>query len=228
MKNTIIYNICIILLFSCNHSRNRDQTVLKKADTIIGDKTIKNIHLVDTTKNIHYKKVDTNTSNYIVPDMFILAKDEIEKYRTLKTFPFFKDKNNGSYLYFEPYTDGSISMAILSADQNISKKEREMLQSEGFTSNLKPIQINKAETFKSINIDTKKETFIGLYSVPQKTITNNGIEKLFWSHKMKESTTKQFDYRELQPFILNGLTFDIEASFKENKLIKLVYYYEVP
>jgi hypothetical protein len=229
MKNNAKYLVFIILT-SCNSKNQKLNNVPTNNDSSVRHSEEK-ISFSDTTKRRDTISVNKNRFDYIEPDVFIFAKDEIINYQESKTFPYFTSNELNCNLFFIPYTDGSVLTAILCKEFNIPNEYKNLLTSEGLNlknKNTIPIQVIRIQTFKGINIDTRKKEFIDIFGNPDSTAIKNGIEILNWSFKMKETQSKQFDSRKLQPFILNGLQFDIELHFKKNDLITLIYNYEVP
>ncbi len=227
MKNIILY-LAFILLISCN-SKNQN---LSKTPTLVDSPIVNSENTEvsnDTIVNSDSIIEDTSKVKYIEPDVFIFSDEEFFKYEASNNFPYFKSNKVNCNLFCEPYTDGSVTNAIMCRGFKMPDVWMNGLVSEGFSvKETKPFQIEKIQTLKGININTRRSKIIDIFGNPDSTITKNGIDQLFWDFKMKESKSKQYDSRKLQPFLLKGLQFDIEMHFKNEELILLIYSYEVP
>ena len=227
MKNFVL-SLAFILLISCN---NKNQNLSKTPTQV--DSSIFHSENTEVSKDtIEYGDTiidDTSNVKYIEPDVFIFSNEEFLKYEASNNFPYFKSNKLNCNLFCEPYTDGSVTNAIMCRGFKMPNVWMNELVSEGFNViETKPIQIERIQTLKGININTPRSKIIDIFGKPDSTITKNGIDQLFWDFKMKESKSKQYDSRKLQPFLLNGLQFDIEMQFKNQELILLIYSYEVP
>jgi hypothetical protein len=227
MKNIILY-LASILLISCN---NKNQNLSKTPTQV--DSSIFHSENIEVSKDtIEYRDTiidDTSNVKYIEPDVFIFSNEEFFNYEASNKFPYFKSNKLNCNLFCEPYTDGSVTNAIMCRGFNMPESYMNGLASEGFSvKETKPIQIERIQTLKGININTRRSKIIDIFGNPDSTISKKGIDKLFWNFKMKESKSKQYDSRKLQPFLLKGLRFDIEMHFKNQELIILIYSYEVP
>lgn len=222
---SIFYLFFILEVIACQNKKNKLDIKNKKTDTIINDSSSV-INISDTLVHKDFLIPIIDSSKFIEPDIFFISDTE---YNNSKIYPFFRSKKSKSNLFFVPYTDGSITTAILCRDFNMPNPCKELLISEGFNlKNTVPILINKIRSIKGIDINSKKIDFIKLYGKPDSTEIKNDIEILYWNLQMRESDSKIYDYRKLQPFLLNGLQFNVELHLKKDELFTLIYGYEVP
>ena len=134
-----------------------------------------------------------------------------------------------SRLYFIPYTDYSITTAILTAGEIRDKKLLQLLQAEGIDTNDwdRAITLEEISSQKGIRLGLELEEMVEIYGAPisEKTVGQHQI--LTWEFLMQEGK-KDAEIGGLRPFVLRGLGFSCEMEFKEGKLSQLIYRYDVP
>ncbi|MFN8259844.1 MAG: hypothetical protein U0X41_02785 [Chitinophagales bacterium] len=224
--NHATISFVILSLFSCNNANHKSND--KKEASIITAKT-------DASKIIsHVKRMEDNdysiyimdSSKFIIPDIFLISETD---YHDAKKYPFFRDAGSNCNLFFVPYTDGSITTAILCRDFDIPIPYKELLAGEGLDFNsTSPIKVSKIQSVNGIDINSRKADFIRLYGSPDSISTKNDIEVFYWNLQMRESDSTIYDFRKLQPILLYGLHFGIELHVKQNAMVALIYNYEVP
>jgi len=168
----------------------------------------------------------------IEPDLFVIDKRLSEKFMSGENLDFFQSEADSSKLFFVPYTDGSITTAILTKD-NLPDYYKELLSSEKLNisdSKLKPISISKIISKKGILINSSKNDVLSIFGTPDKTNKENNLDILEWNFVMKEFKADGHTSNNLQPFILDSLNleFTVNIFFKDDSIQTLIYEYEVP
>jgi hypothetical protein len=170
-----------------------------------------------------------DTTNLVSPDFFEIPVNAYEKYKLGKTANWFISDDKKSKLYIVPYTDGSLTTAVLTADKIPDTAFLNLIISEGTKVNddKNAIKVSKIISKKGITLGVDKEKLIAAFGINyKKEIQNSEIDKFVWESKMKENAN---DLKGgLRPFVLNGLEHISIAYFKNNKLIAIIYTYEVP
>lgn len=165
---------------------------------------------------------------YITPDFFEIDNAQFEKFKSGRFANWFVTKDKKSRLYFVPYTDYSITTAVLTGSDKLPKDIMELLDFEG----IKYHDIGNAIPSKDLisrkgfKLGITKQFAIKIYGTPKSKKKTGDVETLAWNFKMKEGIT--YKGGTLTPFVLEGLAFDIELSFRKNQLHTLIYRYEVP
>jgi len=178
-----------------------------------------------TSEPFHLK----DSLKYLTPDFFEIDTSQFEKFKSGRFAKWFVTKDRKSKLYFVPYTDYSITTAFLTESEKFPKDIIELLDFEGIRYHdiEKAIQSKHIISKKGFRLGTTKQFAIEIYGTPKSKKKNGDFETLTWNFRMKEDTIK-YKYGFLTPYILNGLAFDIELTFRKNRLYTLIYRYEVP
>ena len=165
---------------------------------------------------------------YLTPDFFEIDSSQFEKFKSRRFANWFVTKNTKSRLYFVPYTDYSITTAVLTGSDKLPKDIKELLDFEGikYDDINNAIQSKNFISRKGIKLGITKQFAINIYGTPKSKKKNGDFETLTWNFKMKEGI--KYKVGSLTPFILDGLSFDIELTFRKNQLYTLIYRYEVP
>jgi len=167
----------------------------------------------------------------IFPDFFEIKTKYFKKYE-LAPGSWFISNDGKDRLFFVPYTDHTITTAILTRNPHLRKDLTELLAPEGIKFNNKTKAIKTGDIISSYGFKTgvSKSFAIKVYGTPNSRKVRSGIETLKWSFKMKEEESKHPGYHsyQLAPFVLDTLSFDIEMIFRNDQLETLIYYYEVP
>lgn len=165
----------------------------------------------------------------INPDYFEISNEGFIRYES-KEINWFISKDGLSRLYFVPYTDYSITTAILTSklpmDSNlISLLDWERIE---FRDTSKASKVKSLESKKGIKIGLTFDEVKSKFGIPDKEVQVGDEKKVTWSFDMKEDDLEA-RFVGLKPFIMEGLGFTSEMTFdSEDKLIELVYQYQVP
>lgn len=164
----------------------------------------------------------------ITPDFFEIDSLQFEKFRSARYSNWFITKDRKSGLYFVPYTDYSITTAVLTGDHKLPEDIKNLLYSEGikYQDTVHAIRSTGFVSRKGFKLGVSKEYALKIYGAPKTKKKNGDRETLSWNFKMKEGV--KYKDGTLTPFILDGLAFDVELTFRKNKLYTLIYRYEVP
>lgn len=184
---------------------------------------------IESSKIIKTEENSIDTSKLSQPDYFDLPKDVFEKYKNGKTANWFISKDKKSKLYIVPYTDYSITTAVLTEEKIPDSSLLNLIISEG--TNVKDqenaIKVSTLSTIKGITLGldiTKVISILGNnYQIQS---YDSKYEVLKWENSMKESEKDKSG--GLRPIILNGLSHNSIAYFRKNKLSAIIYTYEVP
>ena len=222
----ITYILLVLSLFSCdqNKSANKKQNSSKKVlfDKSDTDELKKNKEVLEN------KPISQKIRKAIEPDFFRIAKSDFSQFKSDNS-RWFVSADGKNKLYFVPYTDYSITTAILTNEEILDTELRGLLQSEGIQINdlKKTISIDKLKSEKGIELGLSREELIEILGVPDLEKRLGNRDNLIWNFSMKETNSTQ-KIGGLKPFILNGLEFVVNATFTNRKLTTLVYKYEVP
>lgn len=222
MKQNLITIIIILFsMISCKDDRKKDITPKKE---------IKKLY--NSNQNLDKNSIPRNiidTTNLVSPDFFIIPENAYEKYKLEKTANWFISDDKKSKLYIVPYTDGSITTAVLTVDKIPDTSFLNLIISEGTKVDdyKNAIKVSKLISKKGITLGLDKDKVISIFGANyKKEIYNSEIDIYIWESKMKENANDLIG--GLRPFILNGLEHIAIAYFKNNKLIAIIYSYEVP
>jgi hypothetical protein len=172
---------------------------------------------------------EDGSPKYMTPDYFEIDSSQFEKFKSGRYANWFVTNDRKSRLYFVPYTDYSITTAVLTDNGKLPKDIIGLLDFGGikYRDIDKAIQSNNIISKKGFKLGTTKQFAIDRYGVPGSKKKNGDLETLTWNFKMKEFPVN-YKIGPLTPYVLEGLAFDIELSFKKNRLCTLIYRYEVP
>lgn len=162
-------------------------------------------------------------------DFFEISQKSFEQYKT-KDFNWFISNDGQSKLYIVPYTDYSITTAILTDEMPIDTNLVNLLKWEGVKigDDRSAIKVNRLISQKGIELGLSMTEVKSIFGMPKSEIQLDSGTKLVWVFQMKEDSS-DFKWGGLRPFILDGLKFKSEMFFNsENKLTQLVYQYQVP
>ncbi len=219
---SLVYILSLVILISCNQNHSKQNEL---------NLTSKNIESINpkTEESTDSKQAETNIIKFreIKPDYFEIDQKDFEKYEDDNS-KWFINSSGTDKLYFVPYTDYSITTAILT-NEKLKEKELEFLKVEG-------IKVDDLEkSIKIENIKSKKGITLGLTINQVKEILGQPDEKkneynrefLKWNFIMKEDNSEE-QIGGLKPFILKGIEFTAEMEFLDHKLTRLIYRYDVP
>ncbi len=163
----------------------------------------------------------------INPDYFKINKDQFEKFKSGNYSNWFLSNDNISKLYFVPYTDYSITTVIITTENQLPKDIIQLLKFEGVDiNNNNAIKVDEIKSQKGIKLGANKKSVLDIYGRPKSTLDNDDKETLVWVFKILGNNEKKVGH--LEPFILEGLEFKVEMTFQKDKLVTLIYRYEVP
>src|SRR5690606_659420 len=168
----------------------------------------------------------------IEPDLFLVKKEFTNKFLSGKNLDFFQSKSDNTKLFFIPYTDGSITTAILTKD-NLSEYYKKLLISENLNienRQLDPILIDQIKSLKGISINSSKTDISEILGVPNKKTREKNMDLWKWKFTMKERNDNKLNSYHLKPFVLNelNLEFDVSIYFKNDSVQTLIYEYQIP
>jgi hypothetical protein len=173
--------------------------------------------------------VKSNSSaKFITPDLFEINDTQFEKFKSGKYENWFVTKDRTARLYFVPYTDYSITTAILTESDKLPKDITGLFNSEGiqYRAADKAILSENFVSKKGFKLGVTSGFAINIYGKPNVKKKTGDLETLTWNFQMKEPGT--YKSGSLTPIIVDGLAFDVELTFKKDRLHTLVYRYEVP
>ena len=205
----------VILITVLSISLYLSKTQIFPSVTSTSFKTIESSRLNDSLKDL-------------TPDFFEIDSSQFEKFKSGRFANWFVTKDMKSRLYFVPYTDYSITTVVLTKSDKLPKDIMELLDFEGIKYHDidNAIQSKDFTSRKGFKLGITKQFAINIYGIPNSKKKNGEFETLAWNFKMKEGIKYKDGF--LTPFILNGLAFDIELTFRKNLLYTLIYRYEVP
>lgn len=182
------------------------------------------VSITQTIESFHAK----DSLKYLTPDFFEIDSSQFEKFKSGRFANWFVTKRTKSRLYFVPYTDYSITTAILTGSDKLPKDIIELLDFEGIKYHDIDNAIHSKDFIsrKGFKLGITKQFAINIYGMPKSKKKNGDFETLTWKFKMKEGI--KYKGCHLTPFILDGLAFDVELTFRQNLLYTLIYRYEVP
>jgi len=211
MKNCIIALLIIIVLTNCQNNPKATTSIKK-----VGSKQSETI------------KVDSISIRKIIPDYFEIPVQLYEKFTTEKNSKWFLSADRKMRLYFVPYTDGTITNAILTDSKLTDQEYRNLLASENV--NVDEIEhsipISSIETVQHLTIGSKLEQVLAVFGKPTKEIDTKSTKTLFWDFKMKDKPN--YNFGTLKPFIEEGFEYNVKIIFENNQLKLLSYSYEIP
>lgn len=175
------------------------------------------------------KQIEIDTTKLLRPDFFELPQEAYEKYKSGKTANWFISENKLSKLYIIPYTDGSLTTAILTEDKIPDSNLLNMIVAEGakIMDGENAIKVTNLVSKKGISLGLDKEKVVSILGENYQEINNSSnIVILTWESGMKENPKDVNG--GFRPFIMKGLNHKSIAYFKKNKLSAIIYTYEVP
>lgn len=229
-----IYILIAIILSSCGQSNSTEkesdidvpivqvESPKEEKEVIIEEHT--------TTSNIpsEIQENKPNYSNGIQPDFFNINASQFSQFKEDGS-KWFISSDGKSNLYFVPYTDYSITTAILTEKKITDPELISLLQFEGIEINnhKKTIEIERIQTEKGIRLGLSINEVKKIFGTPDSVSQVNDRDLLRWRFVMLENEESN-KVGGLKPFIMEGLEYVAEMEFAENKLTKVVYKYEVP
>lgn len=180
----------------------------------------------DATAEIQEDK--PNYADRIQPDFFNLNTYQFNQFKEDDS-KWFISTDKRSKLYFVPYTDYSITTAILTETEITDLNLLSLLQFEGIQVNnhKKTIEIDTIQTKKGIKLGLSIDEVKGIFGVPKTAEQTENKKILIWQFVTIENVESN-KVGGLRPFIIEGLEFIAEMEFIDNKLTQVVYKYEVP
>jgi len=222
MKKNIL-NLLVIILLSCKNETEKVINIEKKVEENKHGDTI------ESSKIIKIEENSMDTTNLSQPDFFELPQDVFEEYKKGKIANWFISIDKKSKLYIVPYTDYSITTAVLTEDKIPDSNFLNLIISEGtkVEDQENAIKVSTLSTIKGIALGLDKTKVISIlgknYQIQNYDPKN---EVLKWENSMKESEKDKSG--GLRPIILNGLSHNSIAYFRKNKLSAIIFTYEVP
>lgn len=206
MKTIIITLFVSLFIVSCSNNKNEHE---KLEETNIS------------------KKIKQNDERLLFPDFVALNETDFKKFKESKSSKWFKSGDEN--LYFVPYTDYSITTLILTNEKLTDKYFIGLLTAEKINAadEINAIKIGPIITDKKIKLGVSKQYVEQIYGESDSLEISGNKESIFWNFKMKDNR-KEYLGGNLTPFILEGLEFSVEMTFKNNRLTTLIYSYEVP
>ena len=174
------------------------------------------------------KGVTPQHSKNILPDFFPISDTAFSQFKKDPSQWFMSDDGK-TRLYLAPYTDYSITTAVLTSEALHDPELIQLFESESIQINdlSKSIPIGKIVSEKGIYLGQSYSEILMLFGTSIiKQETDHTITRA-WHFNMLEDTKKE-RIGNLRPFIIQGLEFVIEMTFVDDKLTKLVYQYAVP
>lgn len=214
--------ILCLLLGACkgNSSSNKIENVKSKIQTY---------HRKDVdTINSHEPLSNDNVVRKISPDFFPISKSAISVFKENPSMWFSYD-NGDEKLYIIPYTDFSITTAVLVSSLYKNENLNLLLKDKGIKYQNPNEQINIG-TIKSdlgIQLGLQQKDVTKILGKPDAYSSDDKINQLEWKFEMDENT-RDISLGHLKPFILDGLMFEVKMTFVNNKLLQVTYLYEVP
>jgi len=131
--------------------------------------------------------------------------------------------------FVSPYTDYSITAAILTETEITDSNLLSLLQFEGIQINnrKKAIEIDTIQSKKGIKLGLSIDEVKAIFGVPKTAERLKNKDLLMWQFFMVENGESN-KVGGLRPFIIEGLEFIAEMKFVDKKLTQVVYKYEVP
>ena len=227
----LIYILIAISLISCgqnNSSENesdKNVSVVQSENQVV-EKAEEKSFVSDNPLEIQVTK-PTNT-NGIRPDFFNLTTSQFNQFKEDGSKWFFSTDRR-SKLFFVPYTDYSITAAILTETEITDSNLLSLLQFEGIQINnrKKAIEIDTIQSKKGIKLGLSIDEVKAIFGVPKTAERLKNKDLLMWQFFMVENGESN-KVGGLRPFIIEGLEFIAEMKFVDKKLTQVVYKYEVP
>jgi hypothetical protein len=211
MKHLIVG---VLLFCSCGSKLSESDIGKHKLEGASSDKV--SLDTLGEVKRIH-------------PDYFEISNEDFIRYES-KEINWFISKDGLSRLYLVPYTDYSITTAILTSNLPVDSNLISLLELERieFRDTTKAIKVKSLESKKGIKLGLTFDEVKSEFGIPDTEVQLGEEKKATWSFDMKEDDLED-RFGGLRPFIMRGLGFTSEMTFdSEDKLIELVYQYEVP
>lgn len=215
----------LLLFFSLTCSKQ------EKLNSIKNDIVSDSHYLKDTSENriVYDEKIlERKKLKTIFPDYFQLSESSFNDFKADNS-KWFIDINGTHKLYFIPYTDYSITTAILTSEKIKDSQLIDLLQSEGIKikDQSKSIKLTDIKSKKGISLGMSINDVKAVFNNPTFQNQTNDTTNLEWKFTMLEGDLN-IKNGNLTPFILEGLEFSIDMKFLKDKLIKVVYKYQVP
>lgn len=177
---------------------------------------------------INSPAVDSDYIKRMFPDYFSLSEAQFEQFKADPS-TYFLSSDGKSRLYFVPYTDYSITTAILVNGELEDREMINLLQSSGIDlhNSGKAIEMPKIESRRGIKLGLSMDEVEEILGKPDILNRSSEGEYGVWNFSMMEEESAALP-GGLKPFILEGLAFSIEMDFTAGRLVKVVYRYDVP
>ena len=229
----LIYILIAIVLSSCGQERSSEKesdkdipVVQSKSPNEVKEITEKFTYNNESQLETKVDKPDIR--NGINPDFFEISDTQFNQFKEDGS-KWFISSDRKSRLYFIPYTDYSITTAILIEKEITDSNLISLLQFEGIRINdlEKTIELDIIQTKKGIKLGLSIDEVKELYGDPNMTSQLNDKDILEWNQVMLDNGESN-KVGGLRPFVIDGLEFIAEMEFIDNKLTQVVYKYEVP
>ena len=231
----LIYILIAISLISCGQNNSSENESNKNVSVIqiesqVVEKTEEKAEekSFESDESLEIQVTKPTYTNGIQPDFFNLNTSQFNQFKEDGS-KWFISSNGKSKLYFVPYTDYSITTAILTETEITDSNLLSLLQFEGIQINnhKKTIEIDTIQTKKGIKLGLSIDEVKGIFGVPNTAEQVENKKLLVWQFVMLENGESN-KVGGLRPFIIEGLEFKAEMEFVDNKLTQVVYKYEVP
>ncbi len=173
-------------------------------------------------------KLKKEQSKKIQADYFPIPNNKFEEYKS-NSVKWFRTANNNSKLYLVPYTDYSITTAILTSNKLVSSDIISLLKSERIPINdfQNAIIIDSIVSKRGIRIGNSPKDLLQIFGAPKTRNHSESQLTLGWSFNMLATETDD-QVGGLRPFIINDLGFEVKAIFESDKLTTVIYKYQIP
>ncbi|CAD7811677.1 hypothetical protein CHRY9390_02397 [Chryseobacterium aquaeductus] len=168
-----------------------------------------------------------NLGGSIFPDFILLNRSDFEKYKNGNNSKWFINGNDK--LFFIPSEDYSIKALLLTNKKNTDRGLISFfnIYNINFKDEKNAIKLKNIETDKKIRLGVSKEYVENIFGDPDFPVKNvDGFEIMYWSFTMSDDR-KDYMTNHLTPTIIRGKGFSVEMTFEKNKLINLMYAYDV-
>jgi hypothetical protein len=190
------------------------------------------INPAEVYPNTQIKELRKVVANYSIrkinPDYFKISNEQFKEYKSSEISKWFLSKDKSTRLYLVPYTDYSITTAILALDGGLPKDVVGLCQSVGISVDdiESVIQIEEIISQKGVKLGMSRKQIVEIYGEPDSVKNEYEEDILFWTFEMLPNDNTKFG--GLKPYILEGLKFMVELKMKNDKMVTLIYRYEVP
>jgi hypothetical protein len=202
----------IFVCLSCNEDSSENK------DMVLSSEENEDSLLVNSHSN------EKENIREIKPDYFLISDNGFNLFKEQNDRWFLNSYDN-SRLYIVPYTDYSITTAILTNEAPKDNQIIDLLESEGFSINdsHKTIKVDSLRSKRGIKLGMKENEVLKIFGAPDSSFSDT---VLFWNFRMMNEGKQKVG--GLKPYIIEGLHYFVEAKFKKERLTQIIYKYQVP